>query len=204
MSNEQKPLTERQKQILDYIEHQTRKEARPPTVREIGAKFSIASPKGVSDHLDALENKGYLTREPGKSRGLKLVYGGAGIPIVGTVAAGTPIAAIENIEGSLDLQTMFGDEGLFAVRVKGHSMSGCGIVDGDFVVVRNKPAVENGTIAVAYVDGEATVKRIRKTSTGYRLMPENDDFEPIEILADTPGFSIAGPVVGVLRSYRVR
>jgi len=204
MTDDPRPLTDRQKKILDYIQEQTRKDSRPPTVREIGAKFSIASPKGVTDHLDALESKGHLERTPGKSRGLRLVHNEAGIPIVGAVAAGTPIAAIENIEGTLDLQTMFGAQDLFAVRVKGHSMSGCGIVDGDYVVVRNRPTVENGTIAVAYIDGEATVKRFQTTATGYRLLPENQAFDPIEVDADCPGFSLAGPVVGVLRSYRVR
>lgn len=200
---EPQQLTPRQKQILDYIQAQTRKDARPPTVREIGAKFSIASPKGVSDHLAALESKGYIERTRGKSRGMKLLHQAAGIPIVGDVAAGTPITAIENLDGTLELESMFGTGDLFAVRVKGHSMSGCGIVDGDYVVVRKKPVVENGTIAVAYVDGEATVKRIEKTRVGYRLMPENDAYEPIEVSAETPGFCLAGPVVGVLRSYRV-
>ena len=204
MNDETRPLTGRQKQILDYIQDQTRKESRPPTVREIGAKFSISSPKGVTDHLNALETKGYIKRSPGKSRGLKLVHGAEGIPIVGQVAAGSPITAIENVEGTLDLESMFGGEDLFAVRVKGQSMSGCGIVDGDYVVVRKRPTVENGTIAVAYLDGEATVKRFQKTANGFRLLPENAAFKPIEVSPDTPGFSLAGPVVGVLRSYRVR
>ena len=203
MENEPKrALTDRQRKILAYIEDYVRRERRPPTVREIAAAFSIRSPKGVTDHLRALKTKGYLENTAGKSRGLRILGGDSGIPIVGAIAAGTPITAVENREGVIDLETMFGQGDLFAVRVQGDSMSGCGIFHGDYIVVRRSPVVENRAIGVAYVDGEATVKRILRTPTGYRLQPENPAFKPLDIDEDTPGFSIGGPVIGVLRSYR--
>jgi repressor LexA len=203
MTNEQKPaLTERQRLILEFIDARSKADSRPPTIREIAAAFRISSPKGVSDHLRALEKKGYLNRTAGKSRGLTLLSGSTGIPLVGSIAAGSPITAIENREGVLDLEALFGKGDLFAVRVQGDSMTGCGIHHGDFIVVRRSPTVEHRAIGVAYIDGEATVKRILKTSTGYRLQPENPDYKPIDVDEGTPGFAIGGPVIGVLRSYR--
>jgi len=202
------PLTERQQSILDFIRREVAERGRPPTAREVCRQFGFASPRGATVHLHALERKGYLQRTPGESRNIQVTRAAAGIPIVGDVAAGHPILAIENIAGSLDLDSAFGRGELFAVRVRGESMLKCGILPGDYVIVRRQTDVRSGTIAVAYLNGEATVKRVLKTRSGYRLHPENDAYDPIDVVfplsgADdgpAPDFHIAGPVVGVVRT----
>jgi len=200
-----KELTDRQREILDYIEQHLEAEGRPPTVREVAARFHIASPKGAADHLAALERKGYIERTAGASRGIRLLKPTLrGIPLVGHVAAGHPITAIEQVEDVLELGPFFGKGDLFAVRVQGESMKDCGIMDGDLVIVNKNPDVPNGAIAVAYLDGEATVKRFSKTRNGYRLDPENEAFEPILIRSQEDHFELAGPVVGVVRAMRGR
>lgn len=192
-------LTERQRAILDFIEEVIDDSGYPPTVREIGRHFRISSPRGVSDHLGALERKGYIEREPGKARGMRLLRKLSGVPIVGRVAAGNPILAVENVEGRLDMADLFGTRDVFAVSVDGDSMMDAGIFDGDYVVVRRAESVENGAVGVAYIDGDATVKRIYRTRSGYRLKPENEAFEPIEVDESTGDFRIGGVVVGVVR-----
>lgn len=193
------PLTSRQQAVLAFIEDTVRTAGSPPSVREIATHFRIASPKGVTDHLAALERKGYLTREPGQARNIRLTYAPDAIPIVGTVAAGTPITAVENQDGHVDMAALFGSGDVFAVRVKGDSMRDAGILEGDLVVVKKGGRVEQNAVGVAYVDGEATVKRVRKTSSGYDLIPENDAYQPLHITADSAHFTLAGPVIGVIR-----
>jgi repressor LexA len=201
-------LTDRQRSILEFIQHEITRHSRPPTAREIMREFGYASPRAATFNILALERKGYLRRIPGQSRNLQLVVPAGGVPIVGDVAAGQPIPAVENITGRLELGDAFGPGDLFAVRVKGESMQGCGILDGDYVVVRRQPEVTDGAIVVAYIEGEATVKRFQRTRTGYRLQPENDAFRPIEVKRPQPGeeagtdFRIAGPVVGVVRTIK--
>lgn len=192
-------LTPRQKEILTFIEDKVRETGAPPSVREIAVHFKIASPKGVSDHLAALERKGYLRRERGQARNIRLTYTPDAIPIVGTVAAGTPITAIENHDGRVDLPDLFGMGDLFAVRVKGDSMRDAGILEGDLVVVKKGGRVEQNAIGVAYIEGEATVKRVKKHAAGYELIPENEAYEPIRIDESIAAFELAGPVVGVIR-----
>jgi repressor LexA len=192
-------LTQRQQAILGFIEDTVRVDGMPPSVREIATHFHIASPKGVTDHLAALERKGYLRREPGQARNIRLTYTPDAIPIVGTVAAGSPITALENRDGSVDLPNLFGMGELFAVRVKGDSMRDAGILEGDLVVVKKGGRVEQNGIGVAYLDGEATVKRVCKKAGGYELIPENPAYEPICVNSDIVHFALAGPVVGVIR-----
>ncbi len=192
-------LTERQRAILEFIEEVIDEEGYPPTVREICKRFRISSPRGVSDHLGALERKGFIEREAGKARGLRVVHRLSGVPIVGRVAAGNPILAVENVEDQLDMGDLFGTRDVFAVEVDGDSMMDAGIFDGDYVVVRKATKVENGAVGVAYIDGDATVKRIFRTRAGYRLKPENDAFEPIDVDESTLDFRIGGSVVGVVR-----
>lgn len=193
-------LTARQRDILSFIETRLRRDRCPPTIREIAARFHIASPKGVQDHLRALENKGYIRREREKSRGIRLVKGaGSGIPLLGRIAAGHPILAIEHVEGELAFDELFGRTGVFAVRVVGDSMVDCGIRDGDYVVVRKADDIDNGRIGVAYINGEATVKRIYHTRKGYRLKPENAAMAPLHVNPAEVEFRIGGPVVGVVR-----
>jgi repressor LexA len=200
-----KSLTDRQREVLDFIRKEIKKISLPPTVREIGEHFGIASPRGVSDHLAALEKKGYIVRDAGKSRAIKLTSKAThikmtGIPIVGTVAAGHPILSEENYDGVLDIDGLFGTRDLFAVAVRGESMIECGIMEGDYVIVKRNGNFENGTIAVAYVEGEATVKRLFKTRSGYRLKAENKDYDDIIVDRKTASFEVAGPVIGVVRS----
>jgi repressor LexA len=195
-----KPLTEIQAKILEYIRSDILANGAPPTAREICREFGFKSPRAATNHLRALEQKGHLRHSPGRSRNLILSDSPAGIPIVGRVAAGHPILAVEHREGILDVAADFGPlRDLFAVRVQGQSMRDAGILDGDYVVVRQSPVVENGRIGVAYLDGEATVKRIVHTKTGYRLQPENAEFQPIIVENPQTDFRFAGPVVGLVR-----
>ena len=205
----QTSITEKQAAILGWIAGQQRRLGVTPTVREIARHFGFRSPRAASDHVDALERKGYLRRVPGQARNLQLVRDGMEdvhaegcIPIVGDVAAGLPILAQENVLGALSMTESFGSGELFAVRVRGASMIDAGILDGDHVIVRRSPVVEHNTVAVVYIDGEATVKTFRKTATGFELVAANPDYAPIVITADTPGFAIAGPVVGVVRAMK--
>ena len=194
------PLTEKQGKILEFIRDQVTTHGRPPTAREICSRFGFKSPRAATNHLNALEQKGHLRRDPRQARNLVLTDSAAGIPIVGRVAAGQPILAIENRDGVLDVAVAFGPRNdLFAVRVQGQSMRDAGIMDGDYVVVRQSPVVENGQIGVAYLEGEATVKRIVRTEAGYRLQPENPAFQPILVENPQADFRLAGPVVGLVR-----
>ena len=192
-------LTPRQIQVLDYIRHRIASGG-VPTVREIAAHFGFASPKAISDHLSALERKGCLHRDPGRARNIRLAESVTGVPILGCVPAGTPVTAFENLTGRLCLPDLFPEPDHFALQVKGASMRDAGILDGDYVIVRLQPQVPDNTIVVAYLDGEATVKRLRRTRHGYRLMPENPAFKPIEVTDTTRDFRIAGPVVGLVRT----
>jgi len=199
-------LTNKQMAVLAYIREQTGDRGMPPTVREVARHFGFKSPKAASDHMDALIRKGYLERTPGTARGLRVMGDKSdafasepGVPIVGDVAAGLPILAVENTLGTLTMESAFGSGDLFAVRVRGDSMIDYGIHEGDFVIVRKTTVVEPDAIAVVYVEGEATVKKLRKTKIGYELIAGNVNYPPVPITAETVGFAIAGPVVGVIR-----
>jgi repressor LexA len=141
-----------------------------PTVREIAAHFGFASPKAITDHLTGLERKGYLSRAPGRSRNIRLADSATGIPVLGLVPAGVPLTAIETFAGRLSLPGLFPEPDHFALQVKGASMRDAGILDGDYVIVRLQPDAPDNAIVVAYLDGEATVKRLRRTRHGYRLL----------------------------------
>lgn len=208
-----KQLTERQQDILLFINQFRESNGYPPTLREIGKKFSISSTFGVKRHLDALVKKGYLTIESNASRGIfsvrndedKPEYNNRNdvftkVPIVGRVAAGSPILAIENIEGSIVIDPAFikKAEDSFALRVKGDSMINSGIFEGDLVIVTPNKSPVNGEIVVAMLDDEATVKTFENKNNKIRLIPSNDNYQPIEITTDRE-FSIVGKVVGVVR-----
>ena len=172
-------------------------------VREIQEYFNFASPRAITDHLNALERKGYIEREPGKSRSISIPDDVRGIPIIGKAAAGHPVLAEENIEETLDVESMFDadQDNLYAVSVQGDSMIEAGILDGDYVIVRRGANFENGAVALAFVDGEATIKHIYKTRGGFKLKPANPTYTDVEVSkAKTADFSILGPVVGVVRS----
>ncbi len=197
-------LTDRQRHIFDFISRSIREKGAPPTIREIGERFSIRSTNGVRSILSALIKKGYIRKTPLVSRGIELAEGMLTtvrqLPLVGSVPAGAPLLADENIEGSIAVDTSFVPSGeTFTLRVVGKSMVGAGIADGDFVVVRKQGTAEKGDIVVAVIGDEATVKRFYPEADHVRLEPENDAFGPIIVEHDTPRFYIAGKVVGLLR-----
>jgi len=202
-----KKLTDRQKQILEYIEEMIKGMGLPPTIREIGERFNITSTNGVRSILDALETKGYIRRQKLVSRGIELVQQTlvrySTVPLVGSVPAGLPITAIENREGEIAVDTSFlpTDE-VFALRVKGESMINAGIFDGDFVLVDRNAQPIRGDVVVAVIGDDATVKKFYPEKQRIRLEPQNDAFGPIIVERNTPGFYIAGRVVGLMRRMR--
>lgn len=197
-------LTERQSQVLRFIDDLITQRGHSPTIREIGEKFGISSTNGVRTHLSALIRKGYLRKADYISRGLeltrRLAAGTVRVPLVGSVPAGRPIDAIENIEGEIVLDVTFLPKGdSFSLTVSGDSMIGAGIYDGDVVIVRKQNVAQKGEIVVAVVDGEATIKRYFPEGQGVRLQPENPAFDPILVSRKSGEFRIAGKVVGLLR-----
>jgi repressor LexA len=203
--NEQ--LTERQSKILDYIRYVTRVRNYPPSVREIGEAVGLSSSSTVHNHLNQLERRGLIKRDPSKSRTVQLVQdaevdqqrrNAISVPIVGNVAAGAPILAEQNIEDHLLLSPELAQEGFFLLKVRGDSMINAGILDGDLVLVRPQREAPNGTIVVALVDGDATVKRLERANGHVRLLAENPAYEPIV----TSNVSLVGVVRGVIRLFR--
>jgi repressor LexA len=203
-------ITERQREILDLIMETVRRRGYPPSVREIGEAVGLSSPSTVHSHLSALVEAGVLRRDPSKPRAIEVIEQEEGdlrrapvrdVPLVGRIAAGTPILAEEDIEEIFPLPTeLVGNDPVFMLRVQGDSMLLAGIFDGDFVVIRRQPDARDGEIVAALVDGEeATVKRLRREPGRVLLLPENPDYEPIIL---TRGVEIIGKVVAVLRRVR--
>jgi repressor LexA len=197
-------LTTKQRRIFEYIEGQITQRGHSPTIREIGERFGITSTNGVRTHLTALIRKGYLKKQEFISRGIQLTRSLAGrvgrIPVVGSVPAGLPIDAVENVEGEISLDQTFLPKGdCFSLKVTGDSMMGAGILDGDLVVVNKQMVAQKGDIVVAIINGEATVKRYFPEGKQVRLQPENDAFEPILVGRKSGEFRIAGKVVGLVR-----
>jgi repressor LexA len=197
-------LTDRQRQVYDFISESILERGNPPTIREIGKRFQISSTNGVRSILGALIKKGYIRKTPLVSRGIELaedmISRVAHLPLVGAVPAGAPLLAEENIEGSIAVDASFVPSGeTFTLKVLGSSMINAGIHDGDYVVVRKQATSENGDIVVAIIGDEATVKRFFLEEDRIRLEPENEAFGPIIVEPETPGFYIAGKVVGLLR-----
>lgn len=205
-------LTERQREILEFIEHLMRDRGYPPSVREIGEAVGLTSPSTVHSHLRSLERFGYLKRDPSKPRAVEMRYdtnSGArvdrrpvrNVPLIGEVAAGTDVIAQENVEELHPLPSDFtGDGELFMLRVRGESMIEAGILDGDYVVVRQQPTAENGELVVAGIPGEeATVKTYQRSGGEITLIPHNPRFSPMVFPADE--VTVFGKVVTVLRRY---
>jgi repressor LexA len=204
-------ISSRQQEILDLILRTVTERGYPPSVREIGEAVGLSSPSTVHSHLSALVEAGYLRRDPSKPRAIEVIDPGEAadlrrapvrdVPLVGRIAAGSPILAEEDIEEILPLPTdLVGNDPVFMLRVRGESMIDAGIFDGDLVVVRRQADASNGDIVAALVDGEeATVKRFRRDGEAVVLIAENPDFEPMVF---TDGVSILGRVVAVLRAIR--
>lgn len=180
-------LTRRQSEILTFVRRYAESHGYPPSVREIGQAMGVTSSSTVHSHLGALERKGYLRRDPSKPRALEILRDQGGptarvvtLPVVGQVAAGTPILAEQNVEEHLPVpaEMLNGAEG-FVLKVKGDSMIGAGILDGDLLVVRRQPTATDGDIVVARLDDEATVKQFFREKDRVRLQPANDTMEPV-------------------------
>ena len=197
-------ITERQQEIYEFIRTTIATRGIPPSMRELGAQFAIRSTNGVEGHLAALERSGYITRERGKSRGISLrakARSSATIPLLGRVAAGTPVLSPENQEAEilvdLSLFSLRSGNNLFALIVRGESMKDAHIMDGDTLLVRAQSTARNGEIVVALVEGEATVKRFYLEGKAVRLQPENSAMNPITL--ERGDFRIVGKAVGVMR-----
>jgi len=202
----QPPVSERQEKILTYIRQVTRTRNYPPSVREIGEAVGLSSSSTVHNHLNQLERRGLIRRDASKSRTVQLVAeapqeeqrrNAIALPIVGSVAAGVPILAEQNIEDHVLLSPGLAQEGWFALRVRGDSMINAGILPEDLVIVKPQKDAPDGTIIVALVEDEATVKRLDRSRGRVRLIAENDAYAPIE-----PGqVEMVGAVKGLVRTY---
>jgi repressor LexA len=201
-------LTARQREILDLIRTTVAQRGYPPSVREIGDEVGLSSPSTVHSHLTTLANEGFIRRDPSKPRAIEVIKDDGAtaisraavrdVPLVGSIAAGSPILADEDIEEIYPLPTeLVGTEPVFMLTIRGDSMMNAGIFDRDYVVVQKQSTARNGQIVAALVNGEeATVKRFEKTDMGVVLHPENESYEPMMF---TDGVAILGIVVAVLR-----
>jgi repressor LexA len=204
-----KSLTPEQARVLEYITGYHSENGRPPTIREIAGSLGYRSLNGVRQHLRLIERKGYLSLIPNTSRGIELITTHQSgqtpsesirsVPIIGTIAAGKPITAEENFDGHIGLDTdLFRGEGLFTLRVRGDSMVGIGVLDGDYVIARHQQTANSGDIVVAIIDGDATLKRYVLENGQVLLRAENPSFSDIPI-SPLDSFQIAGKMVGILR-----
>ena len=198
-------LTPRQKEIYDFLLRTIREKGYAPSIHEIGSRFKIASTNGVSDHLKALEKKGYIRRvgkraiEVLSALGKPMLTSMREIPILGRVPAGKPFLSEENAEGLLTVTNDMASGKLFALKVKGDSMIDAGILDGDRVIVKQQGTAENGEIVCALIDGEATLKRFYKKAGVVTLKAENEKYSPITV--SDGEFRIVGRVVGLMRKF---
>ncbi len=192
-------LSEKGKKIYDYIRDCILNRGFSPTVREIGEELGIKSTSTVHYYLKELAEEGYIIKDSMKKRTIKLPSSDAcAVPLLGTVTAGLPIIAIEEVEEYISIPNLTGDsDDYFALHVRGDSMIGAGILDGDIIVVKKTPVCHNGDIVVALIDDEATVKRLYKEKGYFRLMPENPAYEPIIVEEVT----ILGKIAALVRNY---
>ena len=199
-------ITAKQKEILDYIKHEILNKGYPPAVREICEAVHLKSTSSVHAHLETLEKNGYIRRDPTKPRAIEIMDENfnlnrrevVNVPMIGSVAAGQPILAVENIEAYFPIPAeMMPNQQSFMLKVKGESMINAGILDGDQILVKQQDTASNGEIVVALVEDSATVKTFYKEDGKIRLQPENDSMEPI-IVDDC---KILGKVFGVFRLF---
>ncbi len=208
--NRQRPsgsvrVTARQKEVLDFVTDYIGTNHFAPSIREIAQHFGFSSPAAAANHLRALERKGLL-RMHGTARSIEILdprlRSASGIPVLGRVPAGTPVLAVEAFDDWLSFERLYGEKSdLFALRVRGESMTGAGIFDGDFVVVRSQREVRNGEIGVVLVgdEADATVKRIFIDKEAIRLQPENPRLEAMILSKTDASFRVVGKVIGVVR-----
>lgn len=200
-------ISKKQTEILEYLKTEIMAKGYPPTVREICDKVNLKSTSSVHAHLNSLEKNGYIRRDPSKPRAIEIIDEDFGfvrremsnIPMVGSVAAGQPLLAEQNIMDHMPIPAdMLPNNPCFMLKVKGESMINAGILNGDYVLVEQRSSAENGEIVVALVDDGATVKRFYKENGIYRLQPENDFMDPIIV----SHVNILGKVIGVMRFMR--
>lgn len=219
LKKDRKALTPRQREVFEFIKERIEQTNRPPTLREIGQRFEISSTNGVRSILAALVKKNFIARSPKLSRGIDLPQTTREpmipadfssdeskvleIPIVGRVAAGAPILAVENLEGTVvvDRDFLMRQQNVFALRVHGDSMKDAGIHHGDLVFARQQNTAERGQIVVALIGEETTVKYYYPEAGRVRLEPANEAYGPIIVDNSTPDFSVLGRIIGVMRKY---
>jgi repressor LexA len=203
-----KDLTEKQQKIIKFIKDYIERNTYPPSYEEIANHFKVKKPS-VFDHLNAIQKKGYLRKKAYRARTLELTEKSSvvkedylSIPILGKIAAGTPLLAIENIEGNLKLdRSIFKNANSFALRVKGESMIEAGINDGDLVIIKMQPTAEKNEIAAVMVDDEVTLKYYQANANAIRLVPANKRYQPIIIRRGTKEVRIIGKVIGLFRKF---
>ncbi|SKA86674.1 repressor LexA [Caloramator quimbayensis] len=199
-------ISDKQQEILDFIKHEISIKGYPPSVREICSAVGLKSTSTVHGHLEKLEKKGFIRRDPTKPRAIEILDETTydkeiiAVPIVGSVAAGQPILAVENIEDKFPLPLNYfpNNSNMFMLQIKGDSMIGCGILDGDYIIVEQQLIANDGDIVVALVEDSATVKRFYKEKEYIRLQPENPNMDPI-IVNDC---KILGKAVGLFRKIK--
>ncbi len=194
------PINKTQKAVFDFIKDEIDEKGVAPSVREIGKAVGLKSTSTVQYNLNALEDAGYIERDPNLKRTIRITNQSSRtshVPLVGTVTAGVPILAVESIEDYITVPVSGRGKQLFALRVRGDSMINAAILSGDIVIVESTPVAENGEIVVAMIEDEATVKRFYKENGHFRLQPENDAYEPII----TESVVVLGRVVTVIRNY---
>lgn len=195
-------LTERQQQILQFIRDSLEAMGYPPTRAEIARAFRFASANAAEDHLRALARKGLIDMEPGAARGIRLREA-LGVPLIGRVAAGSPILAEQNIASRHPIDPgLFRPRADYLLKVRGMSMREAGILDGDLLAVHRTGEARSGQIVVARIDDEVTVKRLRRRGATVELLPENPEFEPIVVDTRREALSIEGIAVGLIRNGR--
>lgn len=200
-----KPLTKRQQQIYDLIKEQISSTGIPPTRAEIAKQFGFRSANAAEEHLKALARKGAIEMIAGSSRGIRLLLEepnlNEGLPLIGRVAAGSPILAQEHVEGHYQIDPfLFKPTADFLLRVNGMSMKDVGILDGDLLAVHKTKEARNGQVVVARIGDEVTVKRLQRKGSKVRLLAENPDFSPIDVDLKNQDFEIEGLAVGVIRN----
>jgi len=208
---EDDPLTPRQRQILEWISERSARDGAPPTRAEIASAFGFRSANAAEEHLRALARKGAIEMAPGRSRGIRVLAGAANarsartgsalLPLIGRVAAGSPILALENIESELAVDAaLFRPRADYLLRVHGDSMLGVGILDGDLLAVHRCQSAQTGQIVVARIGDEVTVKRLQRIGDRVRLCAENLAYAPIEVDPAREDFVLEGLAVGVVRA----
>lgn len=200
-------ISAKQKEILEYLKSQIVSKGYPPAVREICEAVKLKSTSSVHSHLETLEKNGYIRRDPSKPRAIEIIDDifnlsrreMVNVPIVGTITAGQPILAVENVEGYFPIPSEYmPNEETFMLKVKGESMINAGIFDGDKILVQKQSSASNGEIVVALIDDSVTVKTFYKENGHYRLQPQNDTMDPIIV----PELNILGKVIGLFRLFQ--